>query len=88
METVSLVVGQVPFVVVQINLKVPATRPFTCEVGFEGEATVAAPESTVHTPLPLVTGVAARFVVEDEAQITWSGPALAGVGCASTFTTI
>ena len=52
MVTVSLVVGHVPFVIVQTNVFAPRINPVTADVGELGAVTVALPAMTVHTPVP------------------------------------
>ncbi len=50
--TVSFVVGQVPFVIVQTNEFAPRANPVTPDVGELGVVTVAPPAITVHVPVP------------------------------------
>ena len=52
MITVSRVIGQVPFVIVQTNEFAPSVNPVTPDVGELGVVTVALPAITVHVPLP------------------------------------
>src|SRR6266852_2793376 len=75
--TVSFVVGQVPFVIVQTNEFAPRVNPVTPEVGELGVVTVAPPAITVHAPEP-GDGVLPASVAVVE-QTVWSGPAFAAM---------
>ena len=56
METVSLLGGQDPLVIVQINTFVPTFNPVTAEVSEVGVVIVPEPVNKVHIPVP-TTGV-------------------------------
>ena len=44
--------GQVPLLIVHINVFVPTLRPVTPEVGEDGELIVPVPATNVHNPVP------------------------------------
>src|SRR5258707_8980420 len=77
MVTVSLVVGQVPFVIVQTNEFAPRVNPVTPDVGELGVVTVAPPAITVHAPEPGEGVLPASVAVVE--QTVWSGPAFAAM---------
>ena len=52
--TVSRETGQVPFVLVHLNLFAPTLKPFTVEVGEDGETIVPVPATSDQEPLPVV----------------------------------
>lgn len=79
---------QVPLVIVHRKTLAPTGSPLTAELASAGLARVPPPETIVHTPVPDDGTFPASVVLADEIQISWSGPALAGVGKASTKTTM
>ena len=61
----SVLGGQVPLVMVQVNVFTPVLNPVTPLVGLVGVVTVAVPAVTVHVPVP-TTGVFANKVAVGE----------------------
>jgi hypothetical protein len=63
-KVMSSVVGvQIPLETVHLNTTEGPAIPVTLEVAREGVVTVAVPETTDHTPVPIAGAVAARVVV-------------------------
>ena len=83
---VSVLVVQVPLLIVHTNVFTPVVKPVTPDVGDVGVDTVAAPAVTVHAAVPTTDVFAASVAVS--AQIVWSGPAAEVVGNGSTFMVI
>lgn len=74
--------GQVPFVIVQVNVFNPKLKPVTVELGEVGLVTIAVePAPTVQIPVPTVGAFADNVKVV--LQVLWSVPAFAMVGAAS-----
>jgi hypothetical protein len=80
--TVSFEGWQTPLLTVQTNLFVPNDKLVTPEFGCEELLIVPPPAITLQLPFPTAGLFAAS--VYTEAQIVWSFPALACVGCAFT----
>lgn len=80
--TVSTEGGQVPFVIVHMNLLGPMDKPFTAEEEEPALEIEPVPETSDQRPVPMV-GIFPLNVAEEE-HTDWSAPALAGVGIAST----
>ena len=66
-NTTSLVVTQVPFVMVHLSVAVAPVATVTVVVALVGVVIVAAPETIVHNPEP-VPGALAAIVKEGVAQ--------------------
>jgi hypothetical protein len=66
-NTTSLVVVQVPFVMVHLSVAVAPVATVTFVAGLVGVVMVAAPETIVHKPLP-VPGALAAMVKAGVAQ--------------------
>ena len=72
--------GQLPLDTVQRSVAlVPGRTPDTTELGDAGNAMVAVPLTTLHTPAP-VNGVVADIVKDGTLHKVWSGPAKAAEG--------
>lgn len=82
MTTVSTDGGQVPLVMVQMNLLGPMDKPFTDEEEEPALDIEPVPETSDQRPVPMV-GIFPLNVAEEE-HTDWSIPALAVVGRAST----
>jgi hypothetical protein len=79
---------QAPEEIVQRKVtEVPGTSAVTPDTAEAGVVIVAAPVTTVHTPVP-TTGVLAASVAVVALQSVWSGPAVDAVGGGSTVITI
>jgi len=61
--TVELTEEQTPFVTVHTNVLIPILRPFICEEGLLAETMTDVPVATVHSPLPTVGEIAAKFML-------------------------
>ena len=56
--------GQVPLLIVHLRVaEAPTTIPVTPEVGEVGVVTVAVPDITLHTPVPIPAELADKVVV-------------------------
>ena len=82
----SVLVVQVPLLIVHSKVFTPVVNPVNPLVGDVGVVTVAVPAVTVHAPVPVVGAFAASVAVG--LQIVWSAPALDTVGNGSTFIVI
>ena len=82
----SVLVVQVPLLIVHSKVFTPVVNPVNPLVGDVGVVTVAVPAVTVHAPVPIVGVLAASVAVAE--QIVWSGPAVEVVGNGSTFIVI
>lgn len=82
MFTVSREGGQEPLLMVQTKRLRPVERPLTAEVGELTEVMVPVPDTSDHVPVPTEGVFPAKALVPE--QITWSAPAAALVGSAST----
>ena len=79
MIVIASVLGvQVPLLIVQVKVFTPVVKPVTPLVGLVGVVTVAVPDVTVQSPVPVVGVLPASVAVA--AHIVWSGPALLVVG--------
>ena len=74
----SVLVVQVPLLIVHSKVFTPVVNPVNPLVGDVGVVTVAVPAVTVHAPVPIVGVLAASVAVAE--QIVWSGPAVEVVG--------
>jgi len=85
MLTADVAVGQTPLVTVHKNVFVPVPRDVMLVEGLLAEAIIPAPDMRLHAPLP--AGGLTAFRVADDAQSSWSLPALAvGTVCLTIVT--
>jgi hypothetical protein len=70
--------GQLPLVIVQLNVLGPIPRLVIVVVALLGDVIVPVPETTAQVPVPASGTLAAIVAVEE--QTVCAGPAAAGVG--------
>ena len=78
-ETVDVLGGHTPLLMVHANTLVPTPKKFTAEVGEFADAIIPLPDTKLHVPVPINGVLPPRFVLVI-AQILKLTPALDGVG--------
>ena len=78
MVIVSVLVVQVPLLIVHTKVFIPVVKPVTPLVGEAGIVTTPVPAVTVQSPVPTTGALAANVAVAE--HIVWSGPAADTVG--------
>jgi hypothetical protein len=84
-DTVEVLGGHTPLLMVHANTLVPTPKKFTAEVGEFADATIPLPDTKLHVPVPTSGVLPARFVLVI-AQILKLTPAFDGVGVLNCVT--